>query len=51
MWEKDIFPPPICTVPSWRKKSHFGKGGGKNMIFGKIYTPGLRGKIRSGRKI
>ena len=35
--------PPICTVPNWGKKYHFGKGGGgENMIFGKIYTPAMR---------
>ena len=41
--KKIYFPvPPICTVPTWKKKYHFGKGGGRILFFGKIYTPPVR---------
>ena len=38
---KQIYFPPICTVPTYLgEKYHFGKGGGESIwFFGKIYTP------------
>ena len=35
-----VYFPPICTVPTWWGKYHIGRGGGGNMIFWEIYTPG-----------
>ena len=43
--KKIYFPvPPICTVPTWKKKYHFGKGGGGEYYFLGKYIP-----LRSGR--